>query len=282
MKIGIIGAGKVGVTLGKYLGEHGIQVTGFYSKSRQSIKEACEFTGTKEFYTLEELVLANDILFVTTPDGVIGEIWNQIAGYPMEQKIICHFSGSLSCDVFSNRKEAGVYACSIHPIYPFDQKFSAYLQFHHAVLTIEGDREAVDRMAPLFEALGHKVFQMEGTEKRKYHCGASMASNHMLALLEMAVRLLNQCGFGEEEAREILGPLVISNLENALKKGVAEALTGPIERNDTETVAGHLETLSQKEREIYKSLGSILLELSQKKHPKRDYGDLEKMLGEEQ
>lgn len=278
MKIGIIGAGKVGVTLGKYLKEHHIPVTGFYSQTRQSIQEACHFTGTKEFYTLKELVCANDTLFITTPDGVIGRIWDEIAAYPIANKTICHFSGSLSCDAFSDRKETGAFACSIHPIYPFDNKFSAYLQFHKAVLTIEGDKEAVNTMAPLFKQLGHKIFEMEGTNKRKYHAAASMASNHMLALLEISVRLLKQCGFSEKDSCEILGPLALSNLENALQKGTKEALTGPIERNDVSTVSGHLEELSEKDKEAYKSLGRILTEIAEEKHPDRDYGELENIL----
>ena len=32
MRIGIIGAGRVGVTMGKYLGDAGVEVTGFYSE----------------------------------------------------------------------------------------------------------------------------------------------------------------------------------------------------------------------------------------------------------
>lgn len=33
MRIGIIGAGRVGVTMGKYLGDAGVEVSGFYSKT---------------------------------------------------------------------------------------------------------------------------------------------------------------------------------------------------------------------------------------------------------
>ena len=143
---------------------------------------------------------------------------------------------------------------------------------------MEGDKEAVDIMAPLLKQLGHKVFEMEGRSKRKYHAAASMASNHMLALLETSVRLLRQCGFSEKDAYEILGPLVSSNLENALQKGVKEALTGPIERNDISTISGHIEELTAEERAIYKSLGRLLIEIAEEKHPDRDYGELENIL----
>ena len=48
MRIGIIGAGRVGVTMGKYLGDAGVEVTGFYSKTTQSAVQAAEFTDTTE------------------------------------------------------------------------------------------------------------------------------------------------------------------------------------------------------------------------------------------
>lgn len=35
MKIGIIGAGKVGCSIGKYLTEHGFSVAGYCSKSKK-------------------------------------------------------------------------------------------------------------------------------------------------------------------------------------------------------------------------------------------------------
>ena len=40
MKIGIIGAGKVGCSIGKYLTEHGFSVAGYCSKSKKSVEEA--------------------------------------------------------------------------------------------------------------------------------------------------------------------------------------------------------------------------------------------------
>ena len=40
MKTGFIGAGKVGFTLGKFFAENNIQVTGYYSRRRESAKEA--------------------------------------------------------------------------------------------------------------------------------------------------------------------------------------------------------------------------------------------------
>ena len=56
MKIGIIGAGKVGCSIGKYLKEHDFSVAGYCSKSKKSVEEAATFTNTKAYDSLAELV----------------------------------------------------------------------------------------------------------------------------------------------------------------------------------------------------------------------------------
>ena len=120
MRIGIIGAGRVGVTMGKYLGDAGVEVTGFYSKTTQSAVQAAEFTDTTVYKTLQDIVEASDTLMITTPDGVISEVWDCIAGYELTGKILCHCSGSLSSNVFSGIEQTGAVGCSIHPMYAID------------------------------------------------------------------------------------------------------------------------------------------------------------------
>ena len=42
MKVGFIGAGKVGFSLGKYFKTHGVSVVGYYSKTPESAKSAAD------------------------------------------------------------------------------------------------------------------------------------------------------------------------------------------------------------------------------------------------
>ena len=51
MKIGFIGAGKVGFSLGRFFVQGGIPVTGYYSRHRESAVEAAAFTGTEQYDT---------------------------------------------------------------------------------------------------------------------------------------------------------------------------------------------------------------------------------------
>jgi predicted short-subunit dehydrogenase-like oxidoreductase (DUF2520 family) len=277
MKIGIIGAGKVGTTLGKYLCQHGREITGFYSRTRESADWAATFTGTSSFLAMEELVRASDTVFITVPDGEIVSVWHCLKKYPIRDYRICHFSGSLSSRVFSDIETTGASGVSIHPMYPFSSKQQSYQQFQGAYLTMEGDETALRAMKSFWEQLHHPVLTLDADDKIKYHAAAAMASNAMLGLMKSSLDLLGECGFGEEDAMKLLAPLVRNNISSMLEHGCVEALTGPVERNDIQTVEKHLESLSGRERDVYVSTGRKLVELASAKNPRRDYGKMNEL-----
>lgn len=271
MEIGIAGAGKVGCSIGKYLKEQGISIAGFYSKTKESVDEAATFTDTKAFGSMEELLAQCEILFITTPDGAIEEVWESIRNESIQNKIICHFSGALSSAVFSNRKEKGVSACSIHPMYAFSNKFTSYEQLNQVMFTMEGDEEALDVVKPIFERAGNKVCVIASESKGRYHAAASMMSNMMVGLYQMGLSMLTDCGFSAEDAKELTTPLVRNNIEAVLATSPEQALTGPIERSDEATIEKHLSILGPGEKEVYVNLGQVLLDIAERKNPARDY-----------
>lgn len=277
--IGIIGAGKVGTTLGAYLRRNQVTVSGYYSRTFESAVSAAEFTKTRAYHDIEMLVEASDTLFITTPDGEIGHVWDCIAKDELENKIICHFSGSLSSCVFSGIEATGAVGCSIHPMFAFSDKFKSFEQFSTACITMEGQERAVQAMKALFEGLGHQVFTVQAEDKILYHAAAALASNYMVGLFQTSLNLLGACGFTEEEGRRLLEPLVRNNVNAMLEKSTAEALTGPVERNDTQTIRAHLAALQGMDAEaVYRSIGKELLEIAKKKNVDRDYTVLETLL----
>lgn len=279
MKIGMIGAGKVGTTLGAYLRKQQIAVTGYYSRTYDSAILAADFTKTKAYEDIAALVEASDTLFITTPDGEIGNVWDCIAKYELTDKIICHFSGSLSSLVFSGIEAAGAIGCSIHPMFAFSDKFESYKQFHTACLTMEGQKKAVQTMKALFERFGHRVLTVKAEDKMRYHAAAALASNYMVGLFQTSLNLLGACGFTERDSRVLLEPLVRSNVNAMLQVGAKEALTGPIERGDVQTVEKHLEVLKQTDAEaVYRSIGKELVKLAQEKNADRDYTAMKNIL----
>lgn len=278
MKVGFIGAGKAGCSLGKYLRLHGTEVSGYYSKHDVSAKQAAEFTQTRAFDSLEQIVQMSDFLWLTTPDDQIALVWEDLRKLPLAKKCMGHCSGSLSSEVFDGRHGSSVYGCSIHPLAAFCDKEHSYQALADAVFTVEGDTAVVDNIRQWLEQMGNRV-QVIGTEKKSlYHCAAVTVSNHVAALFQSGVDMLVACGFDRIQAAEALGPLLRNNGNNLIAKGLPEALTGPVERGDRGTILAHLEQLPEPDASLYRKLSARLLPVAQAKHPERDYTDLQSMM----
>ena len=100
---------------------------------------------------------------------------------------------------------------------------------------------------------------------------AAMVSNDMIALFQTVLDLLEQCGFAREDSVGLLRPLVMGNVSNMLDKGPVAALTGPVDRGDTETVHKHLDALADSEAgEVYRVLGKVLVKIAEQKYKGRD------------
>ena len=225
INIGFIGAGAVGCSMGKYLCENSsiAKIKGYYSRTSKSVDIAATFTNSKAYASLEELVNECDVICITTPDDIILKVWEQIKNYNLQQKIICHFSGSLSSDIFSGIEETKAEKISIHPMYAFSDKFTSYRQLNTARLTMEGSSKAVKVMQELFgDELHHKIFMLKASDKVKYHAAAAFASNYVVGIFDVALELLKDCGFTDEDAFSLLGPLTMGNVKSLIENGTLD------------------------------------------------------------
>ena len=279
MNIGIIGAGKVGVSVGRYLKENNIQIAGFYDINCDNAVFAAQFTETDCFSELKELVMVSDTLFITTPDTVIGSVWDCIKNnMSVQNKIVCHFSGALSSDVFTDSQSTGAGVCSIHPMLAFSDKLTSYRIPANTFFALEGDETAVSALKSLFESLGNIVCRIDKSKKSLYHTAASVLSNELVAVLDMGYSLLEECGFSRDEAVKATHNLVLGNVNSVLENGCVKALTGPVERNDLQTVKKHVESLKGEDRQIYILLAKRLVNLAKAKNEDRDYGEMSEFL----
>lgn len=290
MNIGFIGAGKVGCSLGKYFStDPETKIIGYYSRSSQSAEEAARFTDSKSYLDMEELINACDMIFLTVPDGSIRDTWNKIKGYDIKEKNFCHCSGSMSCsDAFSGIEETGAFGYSAHPLFAVSDRFNAYRELTGVFFTLEehakgaaAPGQGLAALQELLERLGNPTGIIEGKDKTTYHCAAAMASNLVCGLIDQSIELMKRCGFTDETAVQALAPILTGNMEHIAHKGPTASLTGPIERNDIETVRKHLDCLEDGgEKEIYRLLSSRLIRMAEERHPDRDYGKMRETLAD--
>lgn len=276
MRIGFIGAGKVGFSLGKYFVTNGIEVSGYYNRNPKASKEAAEFTDTGYYETINDLIRDSEVIFITVSDGAIATVWDRIKALQIKNKIFCHCSGALSSTVFSDVTEC--YGYSVHPFFAVSNRLESYKELSQALFTIEGPEAHKKEIFGMLEACGNKVISIDADKKIKYHGAAVFASNLMNGLIETAIGELMECGFDRNSAKEALMSLAGNNMEHLKETSLEEALTGPVERCDIETVKKHLSNISGENREIYILLSKKVLDIAGRKNPDRNYKDMEELL----
>lgn len=283
MKIGFIGAGKVGFSLGKYFCEHGLEVTGYYSRNFQSAKEAAAFTSSAAYENRSELVANSDVLFLTVTDCAIADTYAAVCEEDIRGKIVCHCSGALTAaSVFSDIERHGAAGFSVHPLIAVSSRYDSYRQLADVFFTLEGTESKREEFREWLKTAGLNVQCIPADAKVKYHCAAAIASNQVIALFAQSQQLLMECGFSQDTARQALVPLFLGNARQTAESGPANALTGPVERGDKGTIEKHLKVLDcSEDKLLYLLLSKKLLKTAKEKHPSKDYSSIENFINAE-
>lgn len=281
MKIGFVGAGRVGCSLGRFFAEGGVPVTGYYSRRPGSAQEAAQFTNSRFYDALDQLAHDSDALLLTVPDGALTPVYRKLAQYGLAGKQLCHCSGAMTAgEAFPEIAGTGAYGYSIHPLFPFSSKQACWRELPGAFFCIEGSGPHLEAWRTLLEGLGAEVQVLAPEVKARYHAACAMASNLVCALVQESLELLEDCGFTPEGGLRALSPLIRSNTLHILESGPLAALTGPVERGDRATVEKHLQNLPEEGEALYRAAARKLVEMAKRKHPEGEYAALETLLKE--
>lgn len=305
LRVGFVGAGKVGFTLGCHIRDHGGCISGYASRSPHTAREAAHITGSAAFPTLRALLDSSDLIFITTPDAAIEDAAARLAACaaddaprtsgsagpaaaaapapaagPLSGKIVCHCSGMLAADVLEPARAAGAACASVHPLAAVNGTPAAPEVLGQAFFTLEGDPAAVRAAGTLLAQCGNRFRTIDAADKVRYHASAVLLSNLVCALAGEGLALLEQCGFTPDEAREAAAPLFLGNCAAVARDGPARALTGPIERGDAATVEAHLAALPGPTRRLYAALSLSACDLARVRHPDRPYATIRTLLAE--
>lgn len=278
--IGFIGAGRVGFTLGSYFVENGLNVSGYYSRTYEHAVSASQFTDSKSYKTIDELIAASSIIFITVNDSQIQTVWELCKKSDLTNKILCHCSGAMTASVFSGIEQTKAYGYSVHLLFSFNDKYNSYKEISKAFFTVEGDENHIDYVTDIIKKTGNEYVVIDGTNKDKYHGAAVFVSNLVIGLFHSGKKLLMDCGFCDEQAQKALIPLFINNAANLSCVGESSALTGPVDRNDLDTVKKNINCLDDDYKDIYVKLSRQLVEIAKNKYRDADYSQMEKLLSD--
>lgn len=266
MKISIIGAGRVGQTLGRLAHKAGYDMGDVVCRTLSSARRAVKFLGAGKAQSFARLALSEaDMLFITTPDDHIAAAVEGIRQSSLQHAIALHTSGALSSDVLQPLKANDFAVGSCHPLQSFASPAQALPLIPQTYFCIEGDRRAVLVAQSFVKAIGAQHFTIGKEKKNLYHAAAVLASGGVTTLISAALELLLHCGLSEKEARRVLLPLVTGTLQNLATVGAAKALTGPVSRGDAGTVQKNQQAIAEVDQtvaELYRLLALHSLKLA--------------------
>ena len=270
MRLTIIGAGRVGQTLGRLAREAGYEMGEIVCRTQKSANAAARFIGEGNPQTARQARLsAADIILIATPDDSIKDAVRIIeaSARNFRRSVVLHASGAVSSEILSPLAGLGFATGSCHPLQAFESPQSALAKVRSSFFCIEGDPRAVRAARRLIGRIGASHFEIATAMKGLYHAAAVMASGGVIALVSISVEMLSRCGLSDDEAMRILLPLVEGTIANVRAVGTARALTGPVRRGDAGTVERNMKAMEEMDQdwvEAYRLLSRRGVELAER------------------
>jgi predicted short-subunit dehydrogenase-like oxidoreductase (DUF2520 family) len=245
LKIGFIGAGTVGTALAVLLSGKGYDFVGASRKSR--VVTSSRENPISNFHLLssnQDVADAADLVFITTPDGVIPDIVKEVRWRNGHN--VVHCSGADSTAILEPAKNAGAIVGGFHPLQTFAGAKEAIENIPGSTFAIEAEEPLKTTLKEMADAMDGRCIELRAEDKVAYHTAAVFACNYLVTLVKLATDLWQTFSIPPERATEALLPLIRGTLHNIETIGIPGCLTGPIARGDTGTIEKHISTLEDK------------------------------------
>lgn len=242
----ILGAGRLGRTLGRLLAERGLLARGITCRRLRSARAAVAFIGGGEAMSSNARAAAGaSLVLICTPDGAIAPLARELAaaGAPFRGKVAAHTSGALSSAALEPLARLGAATASLHPLASIADPRVGVRSLPGSRFAVEGGPKAVARLRRLVVSIGGVPVTIPRRAKVLYHLIACLLSNDLVALLSFGFDAAGALGLDRREIARLYLPLVKGTIENVERLGPVRALTGPVSRGDATTLRQHAEAL---------------------------------------
>ncbi len=200
-----------------------------------------------------------DLLIIATPDDQVRRVAASVV--PVETTVVIHLAGSLGLDVLGTHPRRG----SVHPLVPLPTAATGADRLRSGLtFAVAGD----PMTGAVVASLGGRLVTVEDSRRASYHAAASIAANHMVALIGQVERVAASAGL----PLDAFAHLMRAALDDAVDLGPRRALTGPAARGDWDTVDRHrraLSTLSGQRTELaaYDAMVGLARRLTMESEP---------------
>jgi predicted short-subunit dehydrogenase-like oxidoreductase (DUF2520 family) len=190
--------------------------------------------------------VGQDLLLIAVGDGAVAEMAAELAGRP-QARVALHTSGSLDASVLALLRTGGSEVGSLHPLKAFPQALPDPAEGRSVFFAVDGDPAAMALSFRLAAAWGATAAEVPPEARPLYHFAATLAAGGVVTLLAAAAEIAGSLGLPEAVTRGYLelarGALAAAGHTLDAGRPLAEAITGPVARDDRETLRRHLAAL---------------------------------------
>ena len=245
LRVGVIGAGRVGAVLGAALDAAGHEVVAASGLSAVSAERAARLLPGVPLLPADEVVAVADLVVLAVPDDTLVGLVAGLAetGAWRAGQLAFHTSGAHGLAALGPAERAGVLPLALHPAMTFTGVPEDAARLTGAPFGVTSRSEHRPVAETLVLEMGGEPFFVAEEDRRLYHAALVTGANHLVTLVAEAADLLRTAGIGDPG--RVLAPLLTAALDNGLRRG-DRGLTGPVSRGDVGTVAEHLATLTDR------------------------------------
>ena len=250
--IGFIGIGSLGKGLAMSLAARQYRVVAAHSRSPSSAQWLADrLPDCRVFASAQELADSTDLVFITTPDSVIGEIAAGVAWRSGQG--VTHCCGAASLEILQPTADKGAVTGAFHPFQTFaglENPEETMSRLEGVTFAVAGQEWLSSFLSELAYELGGRPVSIPAEDRPLYHAAATLGCGYLVTLLHSAVSVWQAMGFSPQEAMEAIYPMSRVTLETAARIGTSATATGPAVRGDAATIRSHLEALSRRLPEL--------------------------------
>lgn len=250
LRVGVVGAGRVGAVLGAALDAAGHRVVAV--SSRSDTRRVAALLPDVPIVAPARVPAGVDLVLLAVPDDALPQLVAELAdaGAFVAGQLVAHTSGRHGLAALEPAVRAGARPLALHPVLPFTGTRDDLARLTGIAYGVT----APDDLRPVAQALvddlaGELVWVAE-QRRALWHAALAHGANHLTSLVASSADLLRLAG--AEHPERVLAPLLDAALSGALRQG-DDALTGPVVRGDAGTLRAHLEVLAAVAPEVLPS-----------------------------
>lgn len=243
LRIGFIGAGRLGTALAWSFAQHGLRVVAVASMIASDAERlAAQIPGCAVTADGQQVVDGGDLVFVTTPDGAIADTTAQYRWRSGMAAVHC--SGVTDVAALDHAARQGAMTGGFHPMQTFGDPAAAVRSLPGCTITIEAPEPLNVALVAIAERLECRINRLPPGMRGRYHAAAGYTSQFINALFAEAATIWQSWGATEEDAVRALLPLAHGTLASIESAGLAEGMPGPVSRGDLGSIEKHVAALA--------------------------------------